>query len=103
LETGLTYGGYRLLRQPSGASRNTAVGLWFATTAMIGGWTQLFFGEKKLGASAIASGVMTATAAGYVATAARTDRPAAIAAVPLVAWLCFATLLAEQVWERNEG
>lgn len=101
LETGLAYGGYRLLRRPSGMARNTAVGFWVATTAMIGGWTELFFGRKQLGASAIASGMMTVTATTYVATASRVDRPAAVAAAPLVAWLCFATLLAEQVWERN--
>lgn len=68
---------------------------------MPGGWTQIFFGEKKLGASAIASGAMLATGTGYVAVAAKVDRPAAATAVPFVAWLGFATLLAEQVWHRN--
>lgn len=101
LESGLAFGGYRLLRHPPSASRNTAMGLWLVTTAMVGGWTQIFFGEKKLGASAIASGAMLATGAGYVASATRVDRPAAVAAVPFVAWVGFATLLAEQVWERN--
>ena len=101
LESGLAFGGYRLLRHPSSAPRNTAIGLWLVTTAMVGGWTQLFFGEKRLGASAIASGAMTATGAAYVAAAARVDRPAAAAAVPFVAWLGFASLLAEQVWQRN--
>jgi tryptophan-rich sensory protein len=101
LETGLAYGGYRLLRQPSSVSRNSAMGLWFVTTALIGGWTEIFFGEKRLGASAVASGAMLATGAAYVTVAAKVDRPAAGAAVPLVAWLGFATLLAEQVWRRN--
>jgi tryptophan-rich sensory protein len=103
LETGLAYGGYKMLRSAPSPSRNTAVALWLATTAMIGGWTELFFGRRQLGASAIASGVMTATAAAYVATTARVDRPSAAAAVPLVGWLCFATLLAEKVWERNRS
>lgn len=101
LETGLAFGGYRLLRHSSSAPRNTAMGLWLLTTAMVGGWTQIFFGERKLGASAVASGAMLATGAGYVVAAARVDRPAAAAAVPFVAWLGFATLLAEQVWEKN--
>lgn len=101
LESGLAFGGYRLLRQPSGPSRNAALGLWAVTTAMVGGWTQIFFAERKLGASAVASGAMLAAGAGYVVTAARVDRPAAAAAVPFVAWLGFATLLAEQVWRRN--
>ncbi|MFS0772037.1 tryptophan-rich sensory protein [Sphingomonas sp. 1P08PE] len=101
LETGLAVGGYRLLRQPSGPARNTAVGLWLLNTAMVGGWTQLFFREKRLGASAAVSGAMVATGAAYVATAAKVDRPAAAAAVPFVAWLGFATLLAERIWRDN--
>ena len=101
LESGLAFGGYRLLRQPSSAPRNAAMGLWLVTTAMVGGWTQLFFGEKQLGASAIASGAMLATGAAYVVVADQVDRPAAAAAVPFVAWLGFATLLAERVWQRN--
>lgn len=101
LETGLAVGGYRLLRHPSGTARNLACGLWLLNTAMVGGWTQLFFREKRLAASAAASGAMIATGAAYVATAARVDRPAAIAAVPFVAWLGFATLLAERIWRDN--
>ena len=101
LETGLAVGGYRLLRQPSAPARNRAVGLWLLNSAMVGGWTQLFFRRKDLAASAIASGAMVATGAAYVAAAARVDRPAAATAVPFVAWLGFATLLAERIWARN--
>jgi benzodiazapine receptor len=101
LESGLAVGGYRLLRQPPSGTRNAAVGLWLLNTAMVGGWTELFFRQKQLGASMIASGVMVATSSAYVATAARIDRPAAAVGVPFVAWLGFATLLAEQVWRKN--
>ncbi|GAA3697841.1 hypothetical protein GCM10022268_05440 [Sphingomonas cynarae] len=101
LETGLGIGGYRLLRQPASDGRNIAVGLWLLNTAMIGGWTELFFRRKALGASAAASAAMIATGAGYVAAAGRVDRPAAALAVPFVAWLGFATLLAERIRERN--
>lgn len=101
LETALAVGGYRLLRHPGGTSRDAAVGLWLLNTAMIGGWTQLFFREKRLGASAAASAVMLTTASSYVAIAAKVDRPAAVLSVPFVAWLGFATVLAERVWRRN--
>ncbi|MGA1798908.1 tryptophan-rich sensory protein [Sphingomonas sp. 4RDLI-65] len=101
LETGLAVGGYRLLRQPSGPARNTAVGLWLLNTAMVGGWTQLFFRQKKLGASAVASAAMVASSAAYVATAAKVDKPAAATGVPFVAWLGFATLLAKRIWRDN--
>ena len=101
LETGLAVGGYRLLRQPSSSRRNLAVGLWLLNTGMVGGWTELFFRKRRLGASAVASGAMVATGAGYAAAASRVDGVAAATAVPFVAWLGFATLLAEQVWCRN--
>lgn len=103
LETGLAVGGYRLLRQPASGSRNLAVGLWLLNTGMIGGWTTLFFGKRELGASALASGAMVATSAGYAIAASKVDRAAAATAVPFVAWLGFATLLAERIWERNRG
>jgi len=103
LEAGLAVGGYRLLRRPRGPARDAAVGLWLANTAMVGGWTQLFFREKRLGSSAAASAAMVATGGAYAATAARVDRPAAITAVPFVAWLGFATLLAERIRRDNPG
>ncbi|WP_235512820.1 TspO/MBR family protein [Sphingomonas sp. Leaf17] len=102
LEVGLGVGGYRLLRHPPGAARNRAVGLWLANTAMIGGWTEIFFRQKALTASTVASAAMVVSGAGYVAAAARVDRPAAATGVPFVAWLCFATLLAERIRARND-
>ncbi len=79
------------------------MGLWLLNAAMVGGWTQLFFREKRLGASVAASGAMIASGAAYVATAAKVDRPAAAAGVPFVAWIGFATLLAGRIWRDNPG
>ncbi|MBW6526350.1 tryptophan-rich sensory protein [Sphingomonas sp. RHCKR7] len=101
LEVGLAIGGYRLLRRPAGARRDAAVALWLANTAMIGGWSELFFRRRRLGASAAASGAMVASGAALVAAAARVDRPAAALAVPYVGWLGFATLLAERIRRDN--
>jgi tryptophan-rich sensory protein len=101
LEAGLAVSGYRLLRAPAGPARDAAVGLWLAETAMVGGWTELFFRRHRLGASAAASGAMTAGAVGLVAVAARVDRPSAALAAPFAAWLAFATVLAESIRERN--
>jgi 2-polyprenyl-6-methoxyphenol hydroxylase-like FAD-dependent oxidoreductase/tryptophan-rich sensory protein len=101
LETGLAVGGYRLLRRPSSPRRNAAVGLWLANSAMIGGWTELFFRRRRLGASAAASGAMVASGAALAATAAKVDRPAAALTLPFVAWLGFATLLAERIRRDN--
>lgn len=64
LETALAVGGYRLLRRPSDPARNLAVGLWLANTAMVGGWTALFFRKKNLDASVIGAAAMIATGVG---------------------------------------
>lgn len=42
------------------------------------------------------------TACGYGVVAAKTDKAAAAAAIPLIAWLGFANVLAEEVWHRND-
>lgn len=103
LETGLAASGYRLLRLPLTPARNAAIGLWLANTAMVGGWTELFFRRRALGASTAAAGAMTVGASALVAAAAKVDRPAAALAVPFAAWLGFATLLSERIRERNSA
>ena len=102
IETCLAYGGYRLLRRPSSPSRDAAVGLWLANNLLIAGWSGLFFGRRALGPSALAAGCMISVACGYSAVAAKTDKVAAATALPLIGWLGFATLLAEEVWRRND-
>ena len=103
IELGLSYGGYRLLRRKASPPRNAAVGLWALNTALIGGWSALFFGRKALGPSALAAGAMMATGGAYAAVAAKVDRKAAATVLPFIAWVGFATMLAEEVWRRNEA
>lgn len=74
---------------------------WLLNIGMIGSWTKLFFRTRELGASALASGAMIGTDAGYVAAAAEIDRPAAVVNLALVTWLGFVTLFAEEVCRRN--
>lgn len=102
IETALAYGGYRLLRRRPSPSRDAALGLWVLNNLMIAGWSGLFFGRRALGPSALTAGGMIALASGYAAVASRTDRVAAATALPLIGWLGFATLLAEEVWRRND-
>ncbi|SOB88315.1 TspO and MBR related proteins [Sphingomonas guangdongensis] len=103
LETGLAVGGYRLLRRPSSPARNAAVGLWLANTAMVGGWTELFFRRHALAASTAAAGAMTAGAGALVVTANKVDRPTAVLAAPFATWLAFATVLSERIRKRNRS
>lgn len=101
IQLGLAYGGYRLLRKPPSSERTLALGFWGANQVAIAGWSELFFGQRAPGAGALAAGLMVGTSAGYVAAAAREDDKAAATGVPLVAWVIFATLLAEEVWRLN--
>lgn len=102
IQAGLAYGGYRLLRRPSSSARTLALTLWGINQAAIASWSEIFFGYRAPGAGTVAAGVMIGTAAGYVTAAAREDEPAAIAGVPLLVWVSFATLLAEEIWRRND-
>jgi len=101
LEAGIAAGGYRLLRHGASPRRNAAVGLWLATSGMIGGWTEIFFRKRDLAKSALASGAMLAATTGYIAATHKLDRAAQASAFPLAAWLAFATVLAARIWQRN--
>jgi tryptophan-rich sensory protein len=101
LDGALAVGAYRLARRPSTPERNRALGLFAANVAMITGWSRVFFGRHDLGAAAVGSAAIAATATAYVAAARPVDKPAAASAVPLVAWVAFATVLSTAVWRMN--
>jgi len=101
LDGALAVGAYRLARRPSTPERNRALGLFAANVAMITGWSRLFSGRHDLGAAAVGSAAIAATATAYVGAARPVDKPAAASAVPLVAWAGFATLLGAAVWKMN--
>ena len=101
LDSALAVGAYRLARRPSTPERNRALGLFAANVAMITGWAKLFFGRHDLGAAAVGSAAIAATATAYVAAARPIDKPAAATGVPLVAWVTFATVLSTAVWKMN--
>ena len=102
IQAALTYGGYRLLSEPSSPARDTAVGLWAANQVGVAGWSAVFFGRRAPGWGTVAAAAMAGTAAGYVHAAARVDSKAALTGIPLVAWVGFATLLSEEIWRRND-
>ena len=102
IQAGLAFGGYRLLRRAPSTQRTLALALWGVNQAAIAGWSEVFFGHRAPGAGTLAAGAMIGTSAGYVAAAAREDDVAAAAGVPLVAWVSFATLLAEEIWRHND-
>ncbi len=101
LELLLVGTGYRLLRAPRAEARNAAVGAWSLTLLGLAGYPWLFFRQKRLASSAVASGAMLLSAAGTAVAAREVDKPAAAMTVPLLLWLSFATVLSEELWRRN--
>lgn len=101
IETGLAYAAYRLLRRPSAPPRNRALALLAGNVIGIGGWSRLFFGGRNLPVSTLAAAGLAGTGAAYVNAARKADGPAAVASVPLVVWVCFATLLTGAIWQKN--
>lgn len=101
LDALLWFTGYRLLRAPVGPARRTSIIAWFLTLLGIPGYSWVFFGRRQPGEGLGASASMLAGATALTASAARVDRPAALATAPLLGWLVFATVLQEEVWRRN--
>ncbi len=101
LDGALAYGAYRIARQPDTPERNRALRLFATNVAMITGWAKLFRGRHNPGAAAVGSAAIAATASAYVAAARPVDRQAAASALPLVAWVGFATVLSTAIWKMN--
>ncbi|WBH15883.1 TspO/MBR family protein [Sphingomonas radiodurans] len=102
IQAGQAYSGYRLLRADGSPERNTALALWGANQVGIAGWSEIFFGQRAPGWATAGSAVVGGSAIGHVAASRDVDQRAAIAGLPLVAWVGFATLLAEEIWRRND-
>jgi translocator protein len=101
IEAGLAFGGYRLCREESSCARDRALALWAVNVASIGGWSRLFFKQRRLGVSTFAAAALVATGTAYVAQAHPVDRKAATAGLPLVGWVTFATVLTASLWALN--
>lgn len=101
IDSALAFGAWRLLRAPASRHRNRALGWWAVNVAMVGGWSAIFFGRRNLPAATAAAAAMVGSGAAYVAEARAVDRPAAVAGLPFVAWVGFATVLTAAIWRRN--
>ncbi|KOX43579.1 MULTISPECIES: TspO/MBR family protein [Methylobacterium] len=102
IQASLAYGGYRLLRAEGSPERTTALAFWAANQIGIAGWSEVFFGQRSTGWATVTSAALGASAVGYVATAGQVDKTAGQLGIPLVAWVSFATLLAEEIWRKND-
>jgi tryptophan-rich sensory protein len=66
-----------------------------------GGWTWLFFSRRKLGASAVAAGVLTASSADLTRRAIEVRSTRGIPLVLYPLWCAFATALSTRIWMLN--
>jgi len=101
IEAALALAGYRLSRAPAGPARTKALALWSWNVFMIGGWSQLFFKEHRLGVSTVAAAGLVATSAAFVHQAKQIDPPSSHAGLPLLGWAAFATVLTATIWYMN--
>lgn len=101
IEASLAVSAYRLLRSRPTVARTRALGLWCANILMIGGWSRLFFGRRNLAQSTVAAAALAATSIAYRSEARKVDKVSARAAVPLVGWVAFATILTASIWALN--
>jgi tryptophan-rich sensory protein len=91
------------LRASASPERSTALAFWGANQVGVAGWSEVFFGQRAPGWATVGSAALGGSAIGHVIAARQVNSRAALAGVPLVAWVTFATLLAEEVWRRNDG
>ncbi len=101
IEAGLAVAAYRILRAPAQARSRTAMALWTWNVFTIGAWSRVFFKRRELAASTLVAASLVATSAAFVKQAEPIDRTAARAALPLVAWAAFATVLTATIWHLN--
>lgn len=98
----LWFTGYRLSQAPRSRVRGLALLAWGAIVLGIPAYPYVFFGRHRPDLGLGVTAGMLGASAGLVASAAKVDRAAAAATMPLVGWLLFATLLQEEVWRRNK-
>jgi tryptophan-rich sensory protein len=65
------------------------------------GWSWLFFGYHKLGASAVGAAALTASSADLVRRTAQATPRGGLALLPYPLWCGFATILSTHIWRLN--
>jgi tryptophan-rich sensory protein len=82
-------------------SRGEVLTWWAAAIVIRSGYVPLAFGRRRLWAATADAALLFAVMARYALLARRIDRPAALLAVPEVAWTTFATVLSTTVAAIN--
>lgn len=81
--------------------RRAYVGALGANLVLNAGWTWVYFGQHRLGAASIVSGVLTASSVDLARRTAQVDSRAGAALSAYPAWCAFATALSTSTWWLN--
>ena len=96
---------WRIWRAPEIAGREPpreqVLAWWAAAVVIRSGYVPLAFGRRRLWAATADAALLFAVMARYALLARRIDQPAALLAVPEVAWTGFATVLSATVAAIN--
>lgn len=96
---------WRIWRVPGAAagepSRGEVLTWWAAAIVIRSGYVPLAFGRRRLWTATADAALLFAVMERYALLARRIDRPAALLAVPEVAWTAFATVLSTTVAAIN--
>lgn len=102
LQVASAYGAYRLLTRPPSPPRNRALVAWFASMALVTGWSKAFFSWRSPAVGVADAVLLVSSAGAYVWHASRVDRVAAWVGAPLAAWSVFGAVMSERVRELND-
>jgi translocator protein len=97
----MAWSGWRVWRAEPSPYRSEALLIWTGQLAANAAWSKLFFGDQRPDHALVDVTVMRSLIASYIATAYKVDRPAAIAFVPYLGWVAFATHLNREIVRRN--
>ena len=81
----------------AGDTRGRALAWWSAAVVIRSGYVPLAFGRRRLWAATADAALLFAVMTRYALLARRADQPAALLAVPEVAWTGFATVLSAAI------
>lgn len=101
LYTAMVLSAFRVFRAEPSHFRKVALGLWTVQLGLNAAWTPLFFGKRAPRLALVDVLALAGALTGYVASAAKVDRPAAYAMAPYLAWTGFAAVLNGEIVRRN--
>lgn len=93
--------GWRVWNGPAGVARSRALSLWAVQLGFNAAWSWLFFGRQRLRSALVDVTALSLSVGAYLAAARKVDRTAAVLVAPYLGWVCFASLLNEELVRLN--